>query len=219
MAHTAWDNVSKVVVYDDGSEDGTYEFLRDHAQPFRRNHRKIEVELRQSNLKSPAAIMNHYIATSQADAFAKIDNDIALCGGWLEKMLQVFTTSGVELLGMEAGMVAMQGRDGVVYEQYGAEPCSHIGGVGMMSVEAFKIRPPVPSRIGFRIGFTEWQDRHDPKRAWIVPDLDVPQLDRLPFEPWISLTEEYVDKGWNRQWQKYSEEWMEPYFSWVRDSQ
>jgi hypothetical protein len=214
MAHTNWDYVSKIVVYDDGSEDGTYEFLRDNAKPFRRKHRTIEVELRQSTLHAPAAIMNHYIATSEAEAFVKIDNDIALCGGWLEKMLHVFGENDVELLGMEAGMVSMQGRDGV-NRKYGIEPCSHIGGVGMMSVQAFKSRPPVPFRIGDRIGFTEWQNRYDLKRAWIVPDLDVPQLDRLPFEPYLSLTEEYIERGWNREWGKYDEKWMSPYWGWM----
>lgn len=216
MAHTNWNLVSKLVVYDDGSEDGTLEFLRDKAKPFRRTSRTIEVELRQSNLQSPAAIMNHYLATCNADLFAKIDNDIALCGGWMEKMYDVMGRHPeLELLGMEAGMIAMQGRDGVVHKEYGYEPCSHIGGVGLMRVSAFKSRPEIPYRLATRMGFTEWQNRHEPVRGWIKPDLDVPQLDRLPHEPWASLTEDYVKKGWNREWPKYDEKWMAPYWGWM----
>jgi glycosyltransferase involved in cell wall biosynthesis len=217
MAHTNWDLVERVVVYDDGSEDGTKEFLLQHDGTNIRHHaRSIPIEVRHSNLQSPAAIMNHYIATAQADAFVKVDNDIALCGSWLDVLYYTFVENpDVELLGMEAGMVAMQGRDGVFYSEYGVEYCSHIGGVGMMRVSSFKERPPIPSRIGFRIGFTEWQDRYDPVRGWIIPDLNVPQLDRLPFEPWVSLTEEYVAKGWNRQWPKYSEQWMSAYWDWM----
>lgn len=215
MAHTNWAMVDKLVVYDDGSQDGTQEFLREHAVPFRHLRREIPVDFRVSNLQAPAAIMNHYIATSQADVFVKVDNDIALPGGWLEKLAGVAERHPeVELLGMEAGMIAMQGRDGVTRE-YGVEPCSHIGGVGLMRVESFKSRPEIPYRIGTRIGFTEWQNRYDPVRAWISPDLDVPQLDRLPIEPWASLTAEYVQHGWNREWPKYSEEWMRPYWLWL----
>lgn len=216
MAHTAWDYVSKVVVYDDGSEDGTLEFLRDNAKPFRRKHRTIQVELRESNLRSPAAIMNHFVATCRAEVFVKLDNDIALCGGWLEKMLDVMTRHPeVELLGMEAGMVAMQGRDGNIYQTYEVEPCTHIGGVGMMRTSAFIDRPPIPFRVGDRIGFTEWQDRYELNRGWIIPDLDVPQLDKMPIEPWVSLTAEYIEKGWNREWPKYDEKWMAPYWRWM----
>lgn len=216
MAHTNFDYVSKVVVYDDGSEDGTLEFLRDNVKSIRSKHRTIEMELRESNLRSPAAITNHYVATCQSELFVKLDNDIALCGGWLEKLLDVMTKNPeVELLGMEAGMVAMQGRDGNAYEGYGFEPSSHIGGVGMMRTAAFTSRPPIPFRVGDRIGFTEWQNRHDPVRGWIIPDLDVPQLDRLPFEPWAGLTANYVERGWNREWPKYDEKWMAPYWKWM----
>ena len=52
-------------------------------------------------------------------------------------------------------------------------------------------------------------------RAWIIPDLDVPQLDRLPFEPWLSLAEEYIENGWSRPWGKYEDKWMKPYWGWM----
>ena len=215
-AHTNWDHDSRLVVYDDGSEDGTLEFLRENVKPFRHHGREIDAELRVSDLRSPPAIMNHYLATTEADLFVKLDSDIALPGGWLEKLLAVMEQHPeLELLGMEAGMVAMQGRDGKIVE-YGIEPCTHIGGVGMMRVSAFRSRPEIPSRIATRLGFTEWQNRYDPSRAWITPDLEVPQLDRLPFEPWVSLSEQYVEKGWNREWSKYDEKWMAPYWRWMK---
>jgi glycosyltransferase involved in cell wall biosynthesis len=217
MAHTNWDHVERLVIYDDGSEDGTLEFLRDKPDRIRHHSRTIPVELRESNFGSPPAIMNHYVATSTADAFVKIDNDIALPGGWLERMLDVFKRHPeLDLLGMEAGMIALQGRDGKVYECYDAETCSHIGGVGMMRVSAFRDRPPIPFRG--RFGFTEWQDRYDVPRAWIVPDIACPQLDRLPFEPWLSITEEYIEKGWSRPWGKYDPTWMAPYWAWMEEA-
>lgn len=214
MAHTNWDLVSNLIVYDDGSEDGTLEFLREATErDIRHHHRTVPVELRISNFGSPPAIMNHYIATSQADVFAKIDNDIALPGGWLEKMRDVLMKhEEIDLLGMEAGMVAMQGRDGVILE-HGVEPCTNIGGVGLMRTAIFRKLPGIPFRG--RFGFTEWQVRYNVARAWIIPDIACPQLDRLPFEPWLSLTEEYIEKGWSRPWGKYSEKWMEGYWDWM----
>lgn len=215
MAHTNWDLVERLIVYDDGSEDGTQEFLRAQPDSIRQHHRTIPIEKRVSDLRSPPAIMNHYLATSEADVFAKIDNDIALCGGWLDKMAHVFSQHPeIDLLGMEAGMVAMQGRDGVVYPDYEIELCTNIGGVGLMRVSGFRARPPLPTRG--RFGFTEWQERYDVPRAWIVPDLDVPQLDKLPFEPWVSHTERYIEAGWCRPWPKYDAKWMSPYWGWMQ---
>lgn len=218
QSHTNWDLVNKLVVYDDGSEDGTLEFLREQTErgKIRHHHRDIPVELRVGDFRSPPAIMNHFVRTCEADAFAKIDSDIALPGGWLEKMADVLEKHpDLDLLGMEAGQVAMQGRDGVVYPEYGIEPCTHIGGVGLMRTSAFRKRPEIPYRG--RFGFTEWQQRYDVPRAWIKPDIHCPQLDKIPDEPWASLTEEYIEKGWSRPWGKY-DEWTRPYYQWVLDS-
>lgn len=217
-SHTNWDLVDKLVVYDDGSEDGTLEFMREQTArgKIRHHHRDVPIELRIGDFRSPPHLMNHYISTSEADVFAKIDSDIALPGGWLEKMASVLDKHPeLDLLGMEAGQTAMQGRDGVVFDDYDIEPCTHIGGVGLMRLSAFRSRPEIPYRG--RFGFGEWQDRYKLQRAWIKPDLNVVQLDRIPDEPWASLSEQYVENGWSRPWGKY-DEWSRPYFQWVMDS-
>lgn len=214
LAHTNWSLVDKLVVYDDGSEDGTLEFLREAVEDA-----PVKAEFRISNFGSPPGVMNHYIATSEAEWFAKIDNDIALPGGWLDALTYVVKRNGtrVELLGMEAGMVELAGRDGKEWDgRYDWVGSTHIGGVGLMSVEAFKRRPPIPYRG--RMGFTEWQSRYGPHRGWIVPDIHCPQLDRVPREPWMSLSEQYVANGWQREWPKYSEAWMAPYFDWLEEA-
>src|SRR5688572_19222166 len=214
IAHTAWELVDRLVVYDDSSEDGTLEFLREAVEAA-----PITAELRLSDLRSPPAIMNHYLATTEADMFAKIDNDIALPPAWLNRMRNVLRNHPeVEVLGMEAGMTRMPGRDGAPLKSHGARECSHIGGVGLFRVHPFRntMRGRIPERG--RFGWTEYQDRYSVRTAWIDPDLPVVQLDRIPEEPFVSLAEEYVARGWSRSWPKMDVTWCEPFYSWVMES-
>lgn len=221
VENTDWDSVRRLIVYDDESSDGTGEWLAEWRDELPAHH-LIDVDLRRLALGSPVAAMNDYLATATADVFAKIDNDIAVPEGWLSNMLDVFDRSGVDLLGMEAGRTGVPGRDGhpdpSCPEEYGWDGCSHIGGVGLMRVDAFRLRPPLPVR-GQRFGFTEWQSHYDVPRAWIYPDLMVPQLDRVPVEPWRSLAREYLGRGWQREWPDYSPQWMRPYFDWLPGAQ
>lgn len=208
IAHTNWEWVNRLIVYDDGSEDGTQEFLRDAVQDT-----PVDAELRVGDFRSPPAVMNHYLATSEAEVFAKIDNDIALPGGWLDQMATLFKKNRhVHALGMEAGMVALQGRDGHTWKQ-GIADSSHIGGVGLIRASHLRALPRIPERG--RFGWTEFQNRYRLRTGWIVPDLLVPQLDRVPAEPWASLAERYVEEGWSREWPKYDPRWMAPYYEWT----
>lgn len=217
LTNTDWDRVARLVVHDDGSDDGTYEWLRDEGVPAAAAG-LMDVELRRTGYGSPVAVMNDYLSATDADVFAKIDNDIAVPPGWLPAMLDVWDRAGVDLLGMEAGRVGVPGRDDhpdpAAPSEYGWEACSHIGGVGLMSVSGFTRRPRIPVR-GQRFGFTEWQGHYDVPRAWIYPDLMVPQLDRVPLEPWQSLAREYLGRAWQREWPDYSPAWMRPYFDWL----
>lgn len=192
MNNTDWSLVRKLTVYDDGSEDGTYEFLRDHLSDC-----PVDTVLLQSDIRSPPAIMNHFLETRRAPFFAKVDNDICVPPGWLNTLLGVMRAEpNLEILGMEAGQCP-----GDVNGSYGWQPCTHIGGVGLMRTKAFKVNPSVPSRG--RFGFTEWQQRYNIVRGWIDPDLMVPQIDRIPMEPWMSFTQDYIERGWNRDWGYY----------------
>lgn len=198
MENTSWDRVSKLVVCDDRSEDGTAGWLRKQLKGA-----PVETDFREDALRSVPAVMNRYIASAEAEWFAKIDNDIIVPPFWLEAMQSVIATNPeVELLGMEAGRG--NGRSGDWDGIYRFEPGSHVGGVGLMSVEAFARRTKMSEGDG-RFGFTEWQHEYRPVRGWINPDLPVVSLDRVPFEPWVSLAEKYVEKEWARPWGKYHE--------------
>ncbi len=198
LENTAWEHVSKLILYDDNSQDGTEKFLAKMS-----NHAPVPCELWQDELHSPPAVMNLYVSRSEADWFAKIDNDIVVPPGWLEAMQEVIDGNPtVELLGMEAGrgLPVTPEWDGA----YRFEAGSHMGGVGLLKVDAFRRRVRMKEGDG-RFGFTEWQHEYRPVRGWVNPDLPVVSLDRVPFEPWATLSDRYVDKEWQRPWGKYHE--------------
>jgi glycosyltransferase involved in cell wall biosynthesis len=199
LENTAWDRVSKLILYDDNSQDGTEQLLYETSL-----ETPVPCEFWQGELNSVPGVMNLYVSRSEADWFAKIDNDIVVPPGWLEAMQEVIDGNPtVELLGMEAGrgLPVTPEWDGI----YRFEPGSHTGGVGLLRVDAFRRRVRMKEGDG-RFGFTEWQHEYRPVRGWINPDLPVVSLDRVPFEPWASLSERYVEKEWQRPWGKYHEQ-------------
>ena len=53
-------------------------------------------------------------------------------------------------------------------------------------------------------GFTDWQLAHpELVKGWIVPPLKLFLLDRLPIEPWASLSKKYEAAGEQRFWTRY----------------
>lgn len=212
LQNTDWSLVDRLVVYDDGSEDGTQEWLIEQCAQL------PIAEKFDTNRFMPVEIMNHYIMRQDSDWFVKVDNDIALPPNWLQDMIGVVERiPSIELLGMQAGTVGIPdsaGGPGSTWEgPHGFEEASHIGGVGLMRTEAFTSRPKIFAHG--RFGFTEWQSRYDLVRGWICPDLLVPQLDRVPIEPYTSLSAEYIAQGWQRPWPVMDARWSAPYYDWL----
>lgn len=201
LLNTNWDLVRELIVYEDGSKDGTREYLDAAVKEAQADG--VPARLTYLGFGSPVATMNYYLSGDPAWAFAKVDSDIAVPAGWLDVLAGVMNASDVELLGMQAGMA-----DEIDVEDGGStgywwQPSSHIGGIGLMRSSAFLSRT-LPQADG-RFGFTNWQNKQDPRRGWITPDLMVPQLDLLPMDPWRSLSEDYIARGWQRRWPPYNE--------------
>ena len=209
IRNTPWEQIGRVHVYDDGSTDGTRGWIESQLE-----HCPVQATLTFLGHQSPVAAMNHMVQVMGADWFAKIDNDTCVPHGWLDALLSVLEQNpSVDLIGMEAGMTRVAGRDGEPWDgTYSLRPSSHIGGVGLMRRRVFQGQR---MRADGRYGFTEYQYKNYLARGWIEPDLPLVQLDRLPFEPWASLTRRYIDAGWSREWEPWTEQWMGWAWDWL----
>jgi hypothetical protein len=218
LEHTDWSKVSRLVVYDDGSLPSARLWLQDASRDC-----PARVEFRAGEHRgSPVAIMVDYLASADADYFAKIDNDVALPEGWLDAMLSVIEGNpSIDLLGMEAGMTVLpfERKGSVCFPdwdgRYRLADARHIGGVGLMRNECFHRQQRLVAN-GRYYGFTEWQHSFMGRlsRGWVTPDLPVALLDRIPDEPFSSLSRSYVERGWQRAWGSYDEN-MAWAYEWV----
>ena len=195
VKNTPWEKITRLVVYDDGSTDGTREYLIDAIRSILA---PTIVEFRETKHIGPVGIMNDYIihcGNAKNDTlFVKIDNDVMLPPNWFQKCIRImFLNPEIDLLGIEA----MYTQKDVPPELMGLTSAQHIGGIGFMRTRAFTDCLPRP--LG-RFGFTNWQLRHTHlKKYWLNPAIYVNLLNRVPIEPWKSLSLDYERKGWQRK--------------------
>jgi glycosyltransferase involved in cell wall biosynthesis len=220
VANTDWSLVDTLWVYDDGSTDGTRDWLRSQRMPV------PCANIIDSMLGAPAAIMNDYLKRSAASLFAKVDNDVIMPPGWLNRSMDVMVKcANLDLLGVEppesrtphfaGGIRSMCPELTALPGAYYAR-CDSIGGIGLMRRSAFLKYPDMVPHSTHG-GFTDWQLKHgDVIKGWIVPSLKVFLLDRLPGEPWTSLSKRYIAKGWQRAWSGYDP--ANPFWNWYTPS-
>jgi hypothetical protein len=221
LSNTDWSLVNRLCVYDDRSVDGTCKYL---LSALKGMALKWYFTQRIEALESPVAVMADFLrryVDSYFDAplFAKIDSDVIVPPGWLDQCAATFEACPkLDLLGIEPPdsrcphfsqpFRPQLTRD---VEMAPGPPFwiaqsreQTIGGIGVFRRRAFEGRPLAPDgRYG---GFEAWQLRHpEVTRGWIKPSLSLFLLDRLPMEPWASLSAEYIAQGWQRPWRTYSE--------------
>jgi predicted glycoside hydrolase/deacetylase ChbG (UPF0249 family) len=191
-ANTDWSLVRQVTVYDDGSTDGTLDLVMRFCTDC-----PVPCYSCQTNLRSPVATMNMFLTSAQPTPwFVKLDSDVIVPPGWLGDCIATLRRwPHVDLLGLEAknDPVHAPARRAI-------ESTDHIGGIGLMRTSAFTELPVAAGRLGF----SDWQIKHDVTKVWLNPSLPVILLDRLPFEPWSALSAEYEAKGWQRPWKRYA---------------
>lgn len=217
--NTDWSEVAVLFVFDDGSTDGTLEFLADEQASWMHEVRPqfgTDFILFDEPFGGPVAAMNLYLdnISEGVEAFAKIDNDFVVCPGWLGDMLKVMTLHpSLDVLGFEPFM----GHPTLPPFPRGiSDPAPHVGGKGIIRLRSFSHCRPRPAGLNGYFGWSEFQTKHrDLSKVWVTPDLPCFGLDQLPFEPWITQTQIYVEKKWQRFWPPYDERATDYWQWWI----
>ncbi len=219
VENTIWNHVSTLYVHDDGSDDGTAEWLVRACDLLREDmNGSINVVFDGERLGGPVATTNWYLDRSyedyvegKVDRFAKIDNDFVVCHDWNTEILRQMTLNPeVDVFGIEPmtpGPPKMpRWRKRIV------TPAQHIGGKGIIRLRIFDCCRPAAKGLQ---GWTQWQHAHrGVQKVWLTPDLPCFGLDQLPFEPWLSLRDAHLSEGaTSRKWEPYDSS-MIPYWEW-----
>ena len=182
--NTNWALVAKIVIYDDGSTDGTLEFLRGQAL-------EMGAELRQTRFGSGIAAKNDFIKRSTAEMVATVDNDAMYPPGWLDLSIGVMERHPeLQILCLEN----YQNLKGDLPHSYQRETF----GDGLFVARRDCFRGSLPIPVGTYFGLQAWIKQNEVVVGWIKPSIPVFLLDRVPAEPWRSLAAEYETAGWQR---------------------
>ena len=182
--NTNWSLVGNFVLYDDGSTDGTLEFLREQAG-------EMGAELRQTALGSAVLAQNHFIERSQADFMAKCDNDAMYPPNWLEIGL------GILECHPELQVLCLEERGLAGDLPYSYQPAIEGDGLFIARGSLFHGKP-LPAVIKKYWGWETWMRQHSVTTGWVKPSIPVFLLDRVPIEPWATFSDLYTDRGWQR---------------------
>ena len=220
VANTDWQLVRRLVIYTDGQPDpaeyGSWIDL------FRTVRTLKEGEVTFAALGGPVNIMLDYLKGAPADVFAKIDNDVVVPPGWLNRCVEVMRArEELDLLGIEPPASRTRAPWRAVappapelmsppglHNYFGYAKCDAVGGIGLFRSRAWRVTLGRMSQHSTYGGFTDWQlapAQRDLVKGWVVPPLELFLLDRLPFEPWVSLGKRYQDEGLQRAWTMYDE--------------
>lgn len=223
LRYTDWGLVRNLTVHDDGSTDGTEQYLREAVLKVPMcSHVKFRCG---AHLGGPVAATNMFLLNDNpGDLFCKIDNDIILCDYWLSESL------GVMNYNPKLGVLGFEYFDGKVvpgqsFMKHGEPEGSTrsrsyrqapwVGGDNIMRTSLFDGNLPVANG---RFGFTEWQQQHpEVLKGWITPHLPLFKVDLVPEYRYQALVQEYREKGWQRLMPILDPNYPEPWEWWARN--
>jgi len=206
--NTEWKRVSGLWLFDDASEDGTLELVA----AFSNRPGLPKTVMVAGTFGSPIEAMREFFQVAGTELVVKIDSDVMLPPGWLGDALDVMEKSPeVDLLGIEARGETYRSKPSGSFRV--ADPAKFIGGIGIFRLPSIrealqKMSLSCDWHSGKWFGWQSFQSVTQLRPAWIEPSLNVFLLDRMPLEPWASLSDEYVRKGWQRPAPyRYGPEW------------
>jgi glycosyltransferase involved in cell wall biosynthesis len=198
LANTEWEHVEKLLIYDDGSTDGTREWLKAQTAP-------VPIQFKETEYRDPVSVFSDGVRCASAPLVAKIDNDVILPPRWLSDCLSLFEKyPSLSILGIEA--LCHRAQD---VAERSLEPAALIDGIGIFRRDLFDTYPMPEGPSGERDGnykgikywgLARWELQRQLLKGRILPPLPICLLNLLPFEPWQSLSAEYVKQGWQRAW-------------------
>lgn len=211
LENTDWSFVRSVHIYFDGMGSLA-------AQLFARSvwGRQIPVTCQYEKFGGPVGVMRHYISSSTTPkdgVTVKIDNDVIVPEHWTEDVLYTFSTyDELDILGLEPPASRTPNPSTGIRITAPEVDClgvgyartDSVGGVCAFRPSCFIGTPlPAPYANG-RGGFGDWQvQNRQVVKGWITPPLRLFLLDRLPMEPWTSLSDRYNSIGIQRPWTNY----------------
>lgn len=196
VENTDWELVDKLSVYSVASADGVQDFLKIATA----NFKKAPVSFANIPLTQIVELQTNHIAKSTSYYVGKIDNDAIVSPGWLRIALGVMERNpDLSFLGIEAMNPVKAVPDG----EYTYSPADFISGLFVARRSAFA--GSKPQYYGKYYGWEEWQQEKVPhlKRGWINPALPIFLLDRVPYEPWMGISQMYEKNGWQRPSYRY----------------
>jgi hypothetical protein len=223
--NTNWERVEFLWIYTDGE--------RADVMLYRYLFPGMLINLMPDKVGGPVAVMNDYLTTRfhGSPLWAKIDNDVIAPPGWLDACLDVMDAHPeLDLLGIEppesrtpapwAGGKRVPAPEKFAHPATISNyaPCDSIGGIGLFRTSAWRNRPAMIPHSTYG-GFGDWAKRTNCVCGWLVPPLKLFLLDRLPVEPWASLSKRYIAEKQQRAWTMYSQAEAESLAGWwLRDN-
>lgn len=232
--NTDWAKVHRFYVYVDvrpkDDEGKTAAYLREwflHGSWLLTG--KTDIKFTVGIYGGPVEIMKAYLRElDRGDVFVKIDNDVIVPPGWVGFGADVMHSfKELDLLGIEppASRTAppwnphlrVQHPENVKFKlrtkflatrgTIGYAPTDMIGGIGFMRAAAFENRPEMKPFATYG-GFSDWQVSDTGEsmvKGWVYPSMgQLFLLDRLPMDPYASLSRQYIKAGWQRPWTHYT---------------
>ena len=144
----------------------------------------------------------------------KIDNDIAMPPDWLGVMRDAaMRNPDYDLIGMEAGWTGKRRVKHPRRNYTVTRPGTSVAS-GSCDRGVHRGAHPALARQERARRLHHLAVPLQPEPGWVTPDLAVVQLDRLPIEPWLTLSARYVEEGWARPWDPYKHD-MHGWWKWL----